>query len=50
MFQKLWKRLTPDLTFYERRRRLTAVALGIFFAEIIVLSVVEIMIKLSKPR
>jgi hypothetical protein len=50
MVQKLWKRRTPNLTFYERRRRLTTVALRIFFAAIIFLTVVEIMTKVSKPR
>ena len=50
MVQKLWKKLTPNLTSYQRRRKFTAVALGIFFAAIIILSVAEIMIKLSKPR
>ena len=47
---KLWKRVTPNLTHYERRRRIIAVLFGASFAILIVISVTLIMIKLSRPR
>jgi hypothetical protein len=50
MLWKVWERMTPKLTFYERRRRLIVISLGMLFAIIIVASVAELMIKLSKPR
>jgi hypothetical protein len=46
---RLWRRLTPNLTRYERRRRLMVILLGISAAATIVAVVTWIMIKLSKP-
>ena len=48
MYWKVFERLTPNLTGYQRRRMMTCIVLGIVFVTGIVGVVVEIMLKVSR--